>query len=153
MNMQQWLWGQIGLCTHGVTTQVMLGVSLRARCDTTLVIIMHGARDVTPPNSTTPYCPQEEERRKEEELKRIEREKQSLEDEIKAKQQRNECTPEPTADLGKPLDKEGGDVASGEATMESIPEADTTQEVGVGGVQKKTKFPDFSLMNFLKIPG
>ena len=45
--------GRIGRCTHGVTTmlgmslrarrdttQVMFGVSLRARCDTTLVIII-----------------------------------------------------------------------------------------------------------------
>ena len=31
--------GRIGLCTHGVTTQVMLGVSLRARRDTTQVML------------------------------------------------------------------------------------------------------------------
>ena len=37
---RQWLWGRIRLCTHGVTTQVMLGVSLRARWDTTLVQLM-----------------------------------------------------------------------------------------------------------------
>ena len=114
---------------------------------------MNGARDFPPPNISTPCCLQEEERRKEEELKRIEQEKQTLEDEIKAKQQRNECTPEPTSDLGKPLDKEGEQVASGEATtdlMESIPEADTTQEVGVGGVIKKNS-PMFPWWIF-KIP-
>ena len=31
--------GRIGLCTHGITTQVMLGVSLRARHDTTQVML------------------------------------------------------------------------------------------------------------------
>ena len=35
----RWWWGRIGLCTHGVTTQVMMGVSLRARRDTTQVML------------------------------------------------------------------------------------------------------------------
>ena len=35
--MNMWLTEAAGLCTHGVTT--MLGVSLRVRCDTTLVVI------------------------------------------------------------------------------------------------------------------
>ena len=48
--MQRWLWGRIGLCPHGVTTQVMLGVSLRARRDTTQVMLgvsLRARRDTT----------------------------------------------------------------------------------------------------------
>ena len=46
----RWLWGRIWLCIPGVTTQVMLGVSLRARRDTTQVMLgvsLRARRDTT----------------------------------------------------------------------------------------------------------
>ena len=65
----RWWWGRIGLCTHGITTQVMLwvslwarrdttqvmlGVSLRARWDTTLVYLKELEKNHKPANKSSP---------------------------------------------------------------------------------------------------
>ena len=50
----RWLWGRIGLFTHGVTT--MLGVSRQARSDTNLVDMINSCRIREAPVKTKSSC-------------------------------------------------------------------------------------------------